>query len=124
MSLFRNWTLRFSFNQINSIHLTQAYGFTMFTSSNSYYYVSEHNYWWYVSSNTFSFPAYLTSIGSSHYATRDAHVWKLDQNMNNLIQYNTSGTGPCYREIHFNPTNNLIFINALYVIHVFNLNIT
>ncbi len=66
MSLFCNWKLQFSFNQINSKMFSEVFGFAMLTPSNSYYYVSDHGLneifilnesWSYLSSKTFSNPA-------------------------------------------------------------------
>jgi len=136
MSLFSNFTLQFRLYQINSNNLVQIMGFAMFTPSNSYYYVSDmglnkifilNESWSYVSSKTFSLPAYLTTIGNSIYAIGTANIWKLDQNLNILIQYNATkynGTNPNYRGIYINSANNLIYTApyAFKVIHVFNLN--
>ena len=127
-----NLTLVLSFNQISSISLYGAQAFAKLTPSNSYYYVVDyslnqififHDYWSYVSSKSYVSPAYLTTIGSSLYATGEVNIWKLDQNLNILIQYNHTGTAPKYRGINFNCTDNLINVApfALNVIHVFNL---
>jgi hypothetical protein len=134
MSLFSNWSLQLSFNKINLNILSISHGFAAFTPTNSYYYVSDaglskifilNESWWYVSSKTFLQPTYFTTIGSSLYATGETNIWKLDQNLNTLIQYNATGT-PIYRGIYINSTNNLIYIAplALRVIHVFDLNLS
>ena len=79
------------------------------TPSNSYYYVSDYGSntiyilnesGSYVSSKTFSKPVYLTTFGSNLYATGNANIWKLDQNLNILIQYNATGSDPVYRGIY------------------------
>ncbi len=99
---------------------------------NSYYFVSDYDLnkifilnesWSYVSSKTFSSPAYLTTIGNSLYATGDSNIWKLDQNLNILIQYNAA---PAYRGIYYNSTNGLIYTAAFdrNMIHIFNLNLS
>ena len=138
MNLFSNSTLQLSFNQIDSISLSKAFGFAMFTPSNSYYYVSDlglnrifilNEDWSYVSNKTFLAPAYLTTIGNNLYATGYKNIWKLDQNLNILIQYTATGfstsPGPYYMGIYYNSTNNLIYVapNSLNVIEVFNLNL-
>jgi hypothetical protein len=132
MSLFSNWSLQLNITKINSISLTSAYGFGML---NSYYYVSDYylnktfilnESWSYVSSKTFTRPAYLIKIGNSLYATGQTNIWKLDLNLNILIQYNATGTAPDDRGIYINSTNNLIYISpaVFNVIHVFNLNLS
>ena len=66
-------------------------------------------------------------IGNSLYASGQENIWKLDQNLNILIQYNASnGTIPIYRGIYYNCTNNFIYIapRALNVIHVFDLDLS
>ena len=77
MSLFGNWSLHLNFTKLNSISLLVAVGLGLL---NSYYYVSHYGSntiyilnesWSYVSSKTFSQPVYLTTIGSSLYATGD-----------------------------------------------------
>ena len=104
----------------------------MFTPSNSYYYVIDwslnkifilNESWSYVSSKVFTNPAYLTSIGNNLYATGCSTIWKLDLNLNILIQYNATDSTPYYSGIYLNTTNNLIYIApfALNVIRVFNL---
>jgi DNA-binding beta-propeller fold protein YncE len=121
MSLFSNLTL--SFKQISSTILSSAQAFAKFTPSNSYYYVSDNGLnkifilnesWSFVPSKAFSIPAYLTAIGSSLYATGDVNIWKLDQNLSILIQYNAIGTSPFYRGIYFNSINNFIYVAFLF----------
>ena len=134
MSLFSNLTLQLTFNQIYSTNLTVASAFAMLNSSNLYYYVSDwslgkifilNESWSYVSSKTFSSPGYFTTIGTSLYATGEKNIWKLDQYLNILIQYNVTGTTPSYRGIYYNSSNNFIYVapKALNVIQVFNLNL-
>jgi len=100
MSLFSNLSLQLSFNQTNSISFGMAVGFSTFTPSSSYYYVTDwlidkifilNESWSHISSKTFYSPSYLTTIGSSLYAT-GSNNWKLDQNLNIMIQYNATGT--------------------------------
>ena len=43
MSLFSNLSFQSSINKINSMTLSVALGFAMFTPSNSFYYVSEYS---------------------------------------------------------------------------------
>ena len=101
---------------------------------NSYYYVSDYllntifilnESWSYVSSKTFYYPTYLTTIGNSLYATGYINIWKLDENLNILIQYDATASTPQYQGIYYNSTNNFIYISAynLRVVDVFDLNL-
>ena len=53
----------------------------------------------------------------------DTNIWKLDNNLNSLIQFNATGT-VWYGGPYFNSTNLLLYVPAtnLQVIHVFNIN--
>jgi hypothetical protein len=128
-------TIQLSFDNIDSIRVTKWLGSAMFTPSNSYYYVSSNalnkifilnESWSYVSSKVFPSPAYFSTIGNSLYATGNINIWKLDPNLNILIQFNATGTSPNYRGIYINSTNNLIYTApySFNVIHVFNLNLS
>ena len=44
--------------------------------------------------------------------TGNLNVWKLDQDLNILINYNPTGGTPLYRGINYNPSNGLIYIVA------------
>jgi hypothetical protein len=135
MSIFSNMTILLSFNKTNSIYLKQCLGSAIFTPSNSYYYVSDvglkkifilNESWSYVSSKVFDSPAYISTFGNSLYATGNRNIWKLDQNLSILIQYNATGTPPNYRGIYINSTKNFIYTApfSFNVIHVFNLNLS
>ena len=59
--------------------------------------------------------------------TGNLNVWKLDQDLNILINYNPTGGTPLYRGISYNPSNGLIYVVAYYFlneIQVFNLDLT
>jgi hypothetical protein len=135
VSVFSNLTLQLSFNQINSTNFSAACGFAKFTPSNSYYYVSDWNLnkifiltesWSFVSSKDFFKPVYFTTIGSSLYVVGQTNIWKLDQYLNILIQYNATGTAPVYLGIYYNSTNNFIYTTPITfsAIHVFNLTLS
>ena len=57
--------------------------------------------------------------------TGNSNLWKLDLNLNTLIQYNAPGI-PGYRGLYFNSTNRLLYMApwALKEILEFNLNLT
>ena len=77
----------------------------------------------YVTKKTFTSPTYMVDINSSLYITGENNMWKTDKYLNVLITYNESGN---YRGIHFNSTENLIYVasKAYYYIQVFNINLT
>jgi hypothetical protein len=111
-------------------------GFGFSFSCNASYYVIDHGAsrayilnddWSYVSYKNFTNPAYMISIGSSIYMTGSSNIWKLDKELNILIQYNSTGsTSPLYRGIYFNSSNGFIFVvpSNLTEIQVFDLNLT
>ena len=68
--------------------------------------------WSFISSKTFTSPAYIITIENSIYITGSSNLWKLDQNLNNLIQCNATGTVN-YRGLYFNSTNRFFYV-ALY----------
>ena len=68
---------------------------------------------------------YMINIGNSLYMTGQFNVWKVDKDLNILINYNPDG-GPFYRRISYNPSNGLICVVAhwLHEIQVFSLYLT
>ena len=58
--------------------------------------------------------------------TGDRNIWKLDQDLTVLIQYNATGN-LWYRGLFYNSTNGWLYVapnNNFTVIHVFDLNLT
>jgi hypothetical protein len=97
----------------------------MDTVANKVYILNDN--WSYISYKTFTRPTYMITIGSSIYMTGDINIWKLDKELNILIQYNsTESTFPFYRGIYYNSSNGFIYVapNNLTVIRVFDLNLT
>ena len=82
--------------------------------------------WSFISFKAFDSPAYMISIDNSLYMTGDYNIWKPDQDLNILIQYNSTGDWPGYRGISYNPSNGFIYVAAFWLkeIQVFNLNLT
>jgi len=70
----------------------------------------------------------MISINNSLYMTGDLNVWKVDQDLNILINYQnpTFNSDPWYRGISYNPSNGFIYVVAIRLneIRVFNLNLT
>ena len=57
--------------------------------------------------------------------TGNYNVWKVDQDLNILIEYNPSVGFPAFRGISYNPSNWLIYVVAINLkeIQVFNLDL-
>ena len=49
--------------------------------------------WSFVSFTVFFYPAYMITVENSIFMTGNLNLWKLDQSLNSLIEYN-SPTGP------------------------------
>ena len=96
--MFTNSTIQSTFNQFNGNYFGQLAGFGIYSSPNTtYYYVMDYDAsevfilndeWKFVSFKTFSGPANMISIGNSLYMTGSYNVWKVDQDLNILIEYN------------------------------------
>ena len=82
--------------------------------------------WSFLSFKTFPDPTFMITVETSLYMTGNLNLWKLDLNLNVLIQYNATVTVPGYRGLYFNPTNRFLYVAPHYltVIHVFDLNLT
>ncbi len=111
-------------------------GFGMSSSNPIQYYFTHYNLgeifvfdedWNYVSSKS-SFPnvLYMIPVGNYFYITGNSNIWKTDQQLNVLIQYNSTGSSSFYRGLYYSSTNDLIYVASynLQMIHVFNLNLT
>jgi hypothetical protein len=83
--------------------------------------------WNYVSEkSSFTSVNYIIQVDNYFYITGNQNVWKTDQQLNVLIQLNSTGSTPNYRGIYYNSTNSLIYVAAtsLKVINILNLNLT
>ena len=131
-------TERYNFSSLNGITFSFLLGFEFSSSCNASYYVMDsgadkvyilNDDWSYVTYKTFTRPAYMITIGSSIYMTGGVNIWKLDKDLNILIQYNsyvTAPDNPGYRGMYFNSSNGIIYVapNNLKEIHAFYLSIT
>ena len=120
--MFTNSTIQSTFNQSMGMHLFgYLIGFGMYSSPGTvYYYVMDTNAnkvftlndeWKLISFKSFNSPLYMVSIGNSLYMTGEYTVWKVDQDLNILVNYNPGGY-PLYREISYNPSNGFIHVVA------------
>ena len=135
MSLFSSRTIQSNITQLNGNSFGWLSGFGMYSSSKTvFYYITDlyadtvyilNDEWKFISFKTFSNPAYMITIGNSLYMTGNSNVWKLDKDLNIMINQYLGGS-PGYRGISYNPTNSLIYVVALNLreIQVFNLNLT
>ena len=121
--MFNNSTIQSTFNQSNENLFGALLGFGMHSSLNTtYYYVMDssankvyilNDEWKFISFKSFKYPAYMVTIGTSIYMTGYYSVWKVDEDLNILIEYNTGGY-PWYRGISYNPSNGLIYVVSVY----------
>jgi hypothetical protein len=81
--------------------------------------------WNYISENSsFTEVWHMISVGNNFYITGSSNLWKTDEQLNILIQYN-SVSYATYRGLYYSSSNNLIYMASwgLRVIHVFSLNL-
>ncbi len=108
-------------------------GFGFYSSCNASYYVMDssagrvynlNDDWSYVSYKDFTNPAHMITIENSIYMTGNTNIWKLDKDLNILIQYNSIG-GTSYRGIYYNSSICFIYVapSNLQEIHVFDINL-
>ena len=81
--------------------------------------------WSFISAKVFNNPAYMISTENNLYMTGEFNVWKVDKDLNILIEYYPGGY-PYYRGISYNPSNGFIYVASykFYEIQVFNLDLT
>ena len=130
-SVFNYPTICSNITTFNGTSFIRVFGFGMIYSShyvmdntaNKTFIFNEN--WSFVLSKTFIKPAYMIAVENSLYMTGDTNIWKLDEKLNTLIQYNATGN-PSYRGLYFNSTNSWLYVTPynLVVIHVFNLNLS
>ena len=67
----------------------------------------------------------MITVEKSLYMTGESNLWKLDENLDTLIQHNATGT-VWYHGLYFNSTNRWLYVapKACTVIRVFDLNLT
>ena len=134
--MFNNPTIQLNITQLNGSLFGDLNGFAMYSSPNTtYYYVMDkvdykvyilNNEWEYVSFKSFSDPQSMIAIGQSLYMIGSFNAWKVDQDLNILINYDPVGDPAYYRGISYNPANDLIYVVGWnsQEITVFNLNLT
>ena len=66
----------------------------------------------------------MITVGNSLYMSGNMNLWKLDENLNTLIQYNATGSSG-YRGLYFDSTNRFFYVGSynLTEIKVFNQNL-
>ena len=125
-------------NQFNGNAFNGLRGFELYSSPDTvYYYVMDwgaskvfilNDQWSFISSKVFTYLHNMISIGNSLYMIGSDNVWKLDQDLNILINYNPDvyPFSPEYTGISYNPSNGLIYVASanLREILSFNLDLT
>ena len=76
--------------------------------------------------SSFPFVFYMIQVGNFFYITGSQNLWKTNEQLNVLFQYNSTGSIPGYSGLYYNLLNNLIYVAALSLqeIIVFNLDLT
>ena len=133
--MFINKTIQSTFNDFDGNSFGWLVGFGMYSSLNTvYYYVMDwgankvyilNDEWKLRSIKSLSHPSYMISIHNSLYMTGERNVWKVDKELNILINY-YRGDRPIYRGISYNSSNDLIYVATFWKneIRVFNLDLT
>ena len=119
--MFNNPSIQSNIDQLNGNPFDFLMGFGMYSSPNTtYYYVLDNgankvfilnDQWSIISFKVFVNFGDMISIGNSLYMTGAFNVWKVDQYLNILINYNPGGD-PLYSGISYNPSNGLIYAVA------------
>jgi hypothetical protein len=132
LNILKYLTVKYDITTFNGNKFDGLTGF--YSSCNASYYVVDNGAkrvhilnddWSYVSYKNFSNPNYIIKIDSSLYLTGNTNIWKLDKDLNILIQYTSTGIYPNYRGIYYNSSNRFIYVApmSLTEILVFNLNL-
>jgi hypothetical protein len=134
VSVLTNPTIQSTFYQFNGNSFGGLCGFGKYSSSNAtYYYVMDfgankvyilNDDWSFISSKYLDSPSGMISINNSLYMIGNSNVWKVDKDLNILINYNSVSAN--YLGISYNPSNGLIYVAAQWLkeIQVFNLDLT
>ena len=106
----------------------------MLTSLNTtYYYISDYiafkiymfdDNWTFIASKSYNSPLYMITVDSNLYISSDTNVYKTDEILNLVSQYNASGL-VYYRGLYLDSSRGVIYIvaNHLGVIQIFDLNL-
>ena len=133
--MFNNPAIQSIFKKFNGESFGNLTGFgMMLSSSDTSFYVVDlgadkvymlNDNWSFLSFKTFPNPTFMITVENSLYLTGQSNIWKLDLNLNVLIQYTATVT-VWYRGLYFNSTNRFLYVAALVSteIHVFDLNLT
>ena len=138
LNVFNSFTLNSSITSMGGFPFGSLFGFGMVVSTNTRYYVTDTVYynsakyvnvlddqWQYISyKDTFANPTYMTTVDSNIYISGSNNIWKTDQNLTVLVQYNRTDS-PYYQGIYYNSTNSFIYAaaNKKQAIDVFGLNL-
>ena len=121
MSVFSNLTIQSTItSQLYENSFGNLIGFGMYISLNTtYYYVMDvgtskvyifNDEWSFISFKTITAPCNMISIGNSLYMTGVYNVWKVDKDLNFLINYQPNGNYPVYRGMSYNLSNGLLYV--------------
>ena len=108
--MFRNQSIQSNITAFNGNSFGRLNGFGMYSSSGIVYHYEMDWYkgvfilndqWSFISFKVFTYPLYMISTGNSLFMTGRDNVWKLDQDLNILINYEPNGSDPHYRGISY-----------------------
>ena len=125
--------MRSTITSFNGSSFSFLAGFGTFHSVNISYYISDSgsaivyklsDTWEYVAQNYFPSPKMILAISNNLYISAESNIFKTDNNLNVLSQYNASDT--FYQGFYYNPADNLIYVASSLsnAIHVFDLNLS
>ena len=118
LNVFNYSTVTSTITTFNGTNFSWLLGFGFYSSCNTLYYVMDNSGgkvlifnddWSYVSYKTFPSPAYMITTDSSLLMTGGSNIWKLDKDLNILLQHNASDS-PGFRCIYYNYTNGFIYV--------------
>ncbi len=131
LEVFDCFSLKLKISSFN-VPLTWTFGFGMMIDFNVTYYVADffgntifilNDEWKYLTSKSFSNPAYMITIDDNLYIICDSYLYKTDKYLNILNTYQPTSS-PSYRGIYYNSTSRLIYTvgESSKTIEIFDLN--
>ena len=131
LEVFDCFSLKLNISSFN-VPLTRTLGFGMMIDFNVTYYVADfrgntifilNDEWKYLTSKSFSNPAYMITIDNNLYIVCNSYLYKTDKYLNILNTYQPTSS-PSYRGIYYNSTSRLIYTvgESSKTIEIFDLN--
>jgi hypothetical protein len=121
--VFNNFTLKSTLTTLGGTPFGSLFGFGMIVSNITRYYITDTVYygakyinilndqWQYITYYDFINPTYMTTFGNTPFISGSNNIWKTDQNLIVLVQYNRTDN-PYYQGIFYNSKNGFIYASA------------